>query len=39
VWVDDDESGPADERMMWILSADDGNNESFQACLEGGVAA
>jgi hypothetical protein len=39
VWVDDDESGPADARMMWILSADDGNNESFQACLEGGVAA
>jgi len=39
VWVDDDESGPADARMMWILSADDGNDESFQVCLESGVTA
>ena len=29
-WVGDDESGPADTRMMWILSATDVNDDTFR---------
>jgi hypothetical protein len=29
-WVGDDESGPADARMMWILSADDGGDDEVK---------
>ena len=29
-WVGDDESGPADARMMWILSADGANDETLR---------
>jgi hypothetical protein len=28
--VGDDESGPADARMMWILSADDVGDDDFR---------
>ncbi len=30
MWVGDDESGPAEVRMMWILSADDVDDDGFR---------